>query len=261
MYIRFFLFFFVLWLIYYVGFASASSNLSVPSYNSPRNTRECTDLLRTFHAFSHYTPVLLNILLAEEVGQCPLASSRQDIVHRAGVRPLQDKIFSHLLDLMILNSLIVSCENVTSLRIMLEHAARGRTPALSPTISHLEEASGHWLISSANRMLCHVCGVDCRKEASQYLSVILHKNSLLLVLECLLSTPCLHLRSLHVTSRATDLEDVCFIEAVVPENCGPTLSVCQPQPSFGFVHIQTVNISTPCCHIACVGLLRLSSLL
>jgi hypothetical protein len=73
----------------YVGFASASSNLSAPSYNSPRSTRECTDLLRTIRAFRHYNPVLPNILLAEEVGQCPLDSSRRDIVvHRAGVRPL-----------------------------------------------------------------------------------------------------------------------------------------------------------------------------
>jgi hypothetical protein len=70
----------------YVGFAPATSNLASPSYNSPRSTWECTDLLCTFHAFCHYTPVLPNILLAEEVGQCPLASSRQDIVvHRAGV--------------------------------------------------------------------------------------------------------------------------------------------------------------------------------
>jgi hypothetical protein len=60
----------------YVGFASASSNLAAPSYNSPQSTRECTDLLRTFHAFCHYTPVLPNILLAEEVGQYLLSSSR-----------------------------------------------------------------------------------------------------------------------------------------------------------------------------------------
>jgi hypothetical protein len=73
----------------YVGFAPSSSNLASPSYNSPRGTRECTDLLHTFHAFCHYNPVLPNILLAEEVGQCPLASSRQDIVlHRVGVWPL-----------------------------------------------------------------------------------------------------------------------------------------------------------------------------
>jgi hypothetical protein len=73
----------------YVGFAPASSNLASPSYNSPRSTRECTDLLRTFHAFCLYTPVLPNILLAEEVGPCLLASSRQNIVvHKAGVQPL-----------------------------------------------------------------------------------------------------------------------------------------------------------------------------
>jgi hypothetical protein len=80
MYIRFFRFVVDI----YAGFASASSNLAVPSYNSPWSTREYTDLLRTFHAFCH-TLLFPNILLAEEVGQCPLASSRQDIVvHRAG---------------------------------------------------------------------------------------------------------------------------------------------------------------------------------
>jgi hypothetical protein len=85
MYIRFFRFVVDI----YAGFASASSNLAAPSYNSRWSTRECRDLLCTFHAFCHYTLVLPNILLTEEVGQCPLASSRQDIVvHRAGVRPL-----------------------------------------------------------------------------------------------------------------------------------------------------------------------------
>jgi hypothetical protein len=70
----------------YVVFAPASSNLASPSYDRPRSTRDCTDLLRTFHAFCHYTTVVRNILLAEEVGQCPLASSRRDIVvDRAGV--------------------------------------------------------------------------------------------------------------------------------------------------------------------------------
>jgi hypothetical protein len=176
----------------YVGFAPASSNLASPSYDSPRSTRECTDLLRTFHAFCHYTPVFSNILLAEEVGQCSLASLRRGIVvNRAGVLPLQDKIFSHLLDLTILNSFIVSSENVISLRIMMEHVARGGTSALSTTISRLEEACGHWLTSSANRILSHVphtweepeyndkmhekyrvglgilgCFVACRKKAS-----------------------------------------------------------------------------------------------
>jgi hypothetical protein len=88
-----------------------------------------------------------------------------------GFNPLQDKIFSHLLDLTILNSFIVSCENVSSLRIMMEHAARNRTPAMSSIISRLGEASGHWLISSAIRMLCHVCGVDW-KQVNHYLSVV-----------------------------------------------------------------------------------------
>jgi hypothetical protein len=44
--------------------------------------------------------------------------------------------------------------------------------------------------------------------------------------------------------RATDLEIFFFLEAELPENCGPTLSVWQPQPLFGFVHIQTADIST-----------------
>jgi hypothetical protein len=77
----------------YVGFAPASSNLASPTYNSPRSTRECADLLHTFHAFCHYTPVLPNILLAVEVGHCPLASSRRDIVvDRAGIRPLARQV-------------------------------------------------------------------------------------------------------------------------------------------------------------------------
>jgi hypothetical protein len=84
MYIRFFRFVVDI----YVGFAPASSNLALPSYNSPRSTQECTDLVCTFHAFCH-TPVLPNILLAEEIGQCRLAFSRRDIiVDRAGVQPL-----------------------------------------------------------------------------------------------------------------------------------------------------------------------------
>jgi hypothetical protein len=53
---------------------------------------------------------------------------------------------------------------------MLEHAARNRTPALSSIISRLEVASEHWLISSAIRILCHVCGMDCCKEASEPVS-------------------------------------------------------------------------------------------
>jgi hypothetical protein len=157
---------------------------------------------------------------------------------------------------MILNSFIVSCENVTSLRIMMEHAARGRNPALSTRISHLEGASRHWLTFSANKMLCRVCCVDCGKEVNQYLSVILHKNSLLLVLVCLISTPCLHLRSLHATSRATDLENVCFSEAVLPENCLPTFISLATTAFFQLtkqIHIKTAYISTQCCHLACLG--------
>jgi hypothetical protein len=97
------MFFYLFVVDIYAGFASASSNLAAPSYNSPRSTRECTDLLCTFHAFCHYNSVLPNILLAEEVGQCLLASSRQDIVvHRAEIRSLARQNILPLTDLTIL---------------------------------------------------------------------------------------------------------------------------------------------------------------
>jgi hypothetical protein len=82
-----------------------------------------------------------------------------------GFDPLQDKIFSHLLDLTILNSFILSCEKVASLRIMMEHAERDRTPALSTTIACLEGGSGHWPTSSANRILCRVCYARGKKRS------------------------------------------------------------------------------------------------
>jgi hypothetical protein len=59
--------------------------------------------------------------------------------------------------------------------------------------------------------------------------------------------------------RATDLGNVCFFEAVLPENCGPTLSVWQPQSSFSFVHIQTADISTRWCYLSCVCMIHFSS--
>jgi hypothetical protein len=96
-------------------------------------------------------------------------------------------------------------------------------------ISRLEEASGHWLTSSANRRLCHVCstvgrtrndkmhekcrvgvcilGVSCtvvRRWAIQYLSVIVRKNSYYWF--CNVS----YQHRLHVaiiSSKATDLEN------------------------------------------------------
>jgi hypothetical protein len=129
------MFFFCFVVDIYVSFASASSNLVVPSYNSPRSTRECRELLCTFHAFCHYTPVLPNILLAEEVGQC----------HRAGVRPHARQKISHILGPPILNRFIGSCENATSLCIMMEHAARGRTPAVNYNIS---PRRGQWTLSN-----------------------------------------------------------------------------------------------------------------
>jgi hypothetical protein len=88
-----------------------------------------------------------------------------------------NKLFFHLLVLTILNSFILlsSCGAKLSqrdfrlalVRNMLEHAARGppqpqrpmgRPPVLSATISRLNEANRHhWPMSSAQRMLCHVC--------------------------------------------------------------------------------------------------------
>jgi hypothetical protein len=85
-----------------------------------------------------------------------------------------------------------------------------------------------------------------RKRAIQYLSIMLCKNSLLLVLECLLSTPCLHLRSLHTASRAMDLENVCFLEVVLPENW-VQLYQSGNHPFVGLTnkcHIHTANISS-----------------
>jgi hypothetical protein len=70
-----------------------ASTLHHLTYNSLIIVHEAPENAQTYSAlFCHYNPVLPNILLAEEVGQCPLASSRQDIVvHRAGVRSLARK--------------------------------------------------------------------------------------------------------------------------------------------------------------------------
>jgi hypothetical protein len=198
----------------YVGFTSASSNLATPSYNRPRSTRECTDLLHTFHAFCHCTLVLPNILLDEDVGQCPLASSRQDIVvHRAGVRFLARQNIIPLTGSD--NSEQFQCV-VRKSHQSVHHdgtCCKGSNPC---SVSYnISPRRGQWtmanLRSQQNVMSCVWLGMDCRKKASQYLSVILPKNSLLLVLECLLSTPCLHLRSLHFASRNTDLDCKMFV--------------------------------------------------
>jgi hypothetical protein len=96
-----------------------------------------------------------------------------------------NKLFFHLLDLTILNSFILlsSCGaklshrdfRLTLVRNMLEHAARGpprtqcpmgRPPALSTTLSRLDEASRHhWPTSSAQRMLCRVCSARGKKRS------------------------------------------------------------------------------------------------
>jgi hypothetical protein len=57
----------------------------------------------------------------------------------------------------------------------------------------------------------------------------------------LVTTPCVH----HVTRSTTDLENVCFLEAVLPEKkkLGSNFIIWQTQTSFGFVHIQTADMS------------------
>ncbi|PNF24699.1 hypothetical protein B7P43_G17356 [Cryptotermes secundus] len=91
-------------------------------------------------------------------------------------RKWTNKLFFHLLDLMILNSFILLCETVTLshrefclalVHNMLKHAARGppcprrfmgRPPAVSSAISRLEEATRHhWPTSSNKRLRCRVC--------------------------------------------------------------------------------------------------------
>ncbi|PNF31295.1 hypothetical protein B7P43_G12669, partial [Cryptotermes secundus] len=88
-----------------------------------------------------------------------------------------NKLFFQLLDLTILNSFILlSCcgaklshreFRLALVRNMVEHAARGpprtqwsrgRPPAVSSTISRLEQASRHhWPTFSKTRLRCHVC--------------------------------------------------------------------------------------------------------
>jgi hypothetical protein len=72
--------------------------------------------------------------------------------------------------------------------------------------------------------MCAARGVDCRKKGSQYLGLILRKNSLLLDLECLLSTQSSSKEPSGCQQEHRPwLWNVCFLESVL-ENCGPTLS-------------------------------------
>jgi hypothetical protein len=167
MYIRFCFFRFV---DIYVGFASASSKLAALSYNSPRSTRECTDLLCTFHAFRHYTPVL-HILLAEEVGQCPLASSRKDIVvHRAGVRLLaRQNILPH-------TGSDDSEQFRSVMRICHQSAHHDGTCCMESNpcsvIYNISPRRGQWtlanLISHQNVMSCVQRGLEASEPVSQH---------------------------------------------------------------------------------------------
>jgi hypothetical protein len=178
----------------------------------------------------------------------------QDIVvHRAGVRPLARQNILPVTgadDSEQFHCVVRKCHQSA-------HHDGTCCKGLNPcSITYnISPRRGQWtlanLLSQQNVMSSVRAWTVVRKRASI--------SALYCVLECLFSTPCLHLRSLHVTSRAKDLENVCFLEAVLPENCGSTLSVWQPQPLFSFVHIQTANILTQCCHLDCVGFLHLSS--
>jgi hypothetical protein len=200
---------------------------------------------------------------------------------------LQDKIFSQLLDLTILNSFTVSCENVTSLRIMMEHAAKGRTPAVKYNIS---PRTGQWisanLLSQQNVMsrvlraweepeyndkmhekcrvgLCILVLHGLRSRAIQYLSVILRKNSLLYirsVMSLINTSSSKQAFTSQVYSAGPEILKMlilnCFLEVVLSEICYPTLSAWKPPPSLSLqnkCHIHTANISRQCSYLACVG--------
>jgi hypothetical protein len=261
MYIHFFFFSFVFDI--YVFFASASSDLAAPSYNSPRSTWECTDLLHTFHAFCHYTPVLPNILLAVEVGQCPLAPSRQDIViHRAAVRPLARQNILPLTgadDSEQFHCVIQKCYQSAH-----HDGTCSKESNPCSVIYNISPRRGQWtlanLLSHQNVMSC--AGQRRGQEASEPVSQ--RHMSIRTLYYWFRNVFYLHLSSSKEYSRpqpATHLGNVCFFKAVLPENCHPTLSVWQPQPSLGFVHIQAADISTQWCYLSCVCMLRfLSSL-
>jgi hypothetical protein len=158
----------------YVGSAPALSNLASSSYNSPWSTRECTDLLRTSHAFCHYIPVIPSILLAEEVGQCPLASSRQDIVvHRAGIRPLARQNVLPLTgsdDSEQFHCVVRKCHPSA------HHdgtCCKGSKPySVNYNIS---PRRGQWTLAN-HLSQQNVTSCVPRKKASQYLSVILRRT-------------------------------------------------------------------------------------
>jgi hypothetical protein len=57
----------------------------------------------------------------------------------------------------------------------------------------------------------------------------------------IITTSCVHLRSLHVISSATDLGNVCFLEAVLPEKKLQSNFISLAKADF--VQIQTADIS------------------
>jgi hypothetical protein len=100
--------------------------------------------------------------------------SGQDGIHSICCRTWKwtNKLFFHLLDLMVLNSFILSCGAKLLHRDFSPPRPQrpmGRPPDQSTTISRLEEANRHhWPTSSTKRMLllCHVCST-CGKRRVQ----------------------------------------------------------------------------------------------
>jgi hypothetical protein len=181
MYIGFFVFCFVVDI--YVGFASASSNLAAPSCNSPRSTRECTDLLRTIHAFCHYTPVHPIFCFLRRL----VSVHWQDIVvHRAGVRPLARQ------NILPLTGSDDSEQFHCVMRKCHQSAHHDGTCCKESNpcsvIYNISPRRGQWtlanLLSHQNVMCAEWTGSKRGTISVSYE----HKNSLLLVLKCLLST-------------------------------------------------------------------------
>jgi hypothetical protein len=151
--------------------------------------------------------------LAEEVGQCPLASSRQDIlVHRAGLRPLARQNILPLTgsdDSEQFNCVVQKCHQ------SVHHdgtCCKGSNPC---SVSYnISPRRGQWtmanLLSQQNLMSCVQRGVDCCKKASQYLSLI-WLRTLYYWFWNVFYQHCLHLRSLLVASRNTDLDREIFV--------------------------------------------------
>jgi hypothetical protein len=143
-----------------------------------------------------------------------LAYSTEDIVvHRTGVSPLARQNILPLTgsdDSEQFHCVVRKCHQSAN-----HDGTRCKGSNTCSVSYNISPRRGQWAMANLsqqqNVMSCVRRGVDCRKKVSQYLSLILRKNSLLLVLECLLSTLCLHLGNHLIASRNTDLHCEMFV--------------------------------------------------